>query len=80
MLQHRLETVKIYNTPILFLHPHTEPYRCLGVDITPTFNWAPHLDRALKEARWKGERLLMSPVSIEQKAQALDIVIGSCMA
>jgi len=80
MLQQRLETVKIHNTPIPFLHPHTEPYRYLGVDITPTFNWAPHLDRVLEEARRKGERLLMSTLSIKQKAQALDIVIGSCMA
>jgi len=68
MPQQRLELVKIYNTPIPFLHPHTEPYRYLGVDITPTFNWAPHLDRVLKEARRKGERLLMSPLSIKQKA------------
>ena len=82
MLQQRLETVKIYNTPIPFLHPHTEPYRCRGVDITPTFDWAPHLDRVLKEAKRKGERLLMSPLSTKQKAQALDNdnVIGSCMA
>ncbi len=80
MLQQRLETVKIYNTFIAFLHPHTEPYRYLGVDITSTFNWAPHLDTVLKEARQKGERLLMSPLSIKQKAQALDTVIGSCMA
>jgi len=50
MLQARLEMVKICNTPIPFLHPHTEPYRYLGVDITQTFNWAPHLDRVLKEA------------------------------
>ena len=80
MVQQRLETVKIYNTPIPLLHPHTEPYRYLGVDITPTFHWAPHLDRVLKEAKRKGERLLMSPLSTKQKAQALDIVIGSCMA
>ncbi len=69
MLQQRLETVKIYNTPIPFLHPHTEPYRYLGVDITPTFS--PHLDGVLKEAKRKGERLLMSPLSTKQKAQAL---------
>ncbi|DBB13418.1 TPA: hypothetical protein ACH3X3_15251 [Trebouxia sp. C0006] len=79
MLQQRLETAKIYNTPIPFLHPHTEPYRYLGVDITPTFNWAPHLDRVLKEAKRKGERLVMSPLSTKQKAQALDTVIGNCM-
>jgi len=39
MLQQRLEMVRIYNTPIPFLHPHTEPYRYLGEDITPIFNW-----------------------------------------
>ncbi len=67
MLQQRLETVKIYNTPIPFLHPHTEPYRFVGVDITPTFNRAPHVDRVLKEARRKGKQLLMSPLSIKYK-------------
>ena len=80
MLQQRLETVKMYNTPIQFLHPHTEAYRYLGVDITPTFNWAPHLDRVLQEVKQKGEKLLTSPLSTKQKAQALDTVIGSCMA
>ena len=59
---------------------HTEPYRYLGVDITSTFNSAPHLDRVLKEAKRKGERLLMSHLSTKQKAQTLDIVVGSCMA
>jgi hypothetical protein len=72
--------VKKYNTPIPFLHLYTEPYRYLGIDIIPTFNWALHFDRVLKEARRKGKRLLMSPLSIKQKAQALDTVIGSCMA
>ena len=77
VLQQRLEKVKIYNRSIPFLHPRSEPYGYLGVDITPT---ASNLDRVLKEARRRGERLLMSPLSIKQKAQALDIVIGSCMA
>ncbi len=80
MLQQRLGTVKLYNAPIPFLHPHTEPYRYLGVEITPTFNWAPHPDRVMKEAKRKGERLLMSPLSTKQKSHALDTVIGSCMA
>jgi len=70
MLQQRLEMVKIYNTPIPFLHPHTEPYRYLGVDITPTFNWARHLDRVLKNARRKGERLLMSPLSNQTESSS----------
>jgi len=70
MLQQRLEMVKIYNTPIPFLHPHTEPYRYLGVDITPTFNWARHLDRVLKKARRKGERLLMSPLSNQTESSS----------
>ncbi len=70
MLQQKLEMVKIsiYDIPSPFLHPHTEPYRYLGADNTPTLNWAPHLDRVLKEARRKGERLLMPPLSIKQKA------------
>ncbi len=58
MLQPRMEVIKIRNTLTPFLHFHTEPYRYLAVD-----SWAPHLDRVLKEARRKGKRLLMSPLS-----------------
>ena len=47
-----------------------EPYRHSGVDITP-FKGAPHLGRVLKEARRKGKRLLMSPLSVKPKVRAL---------
>ena len=80
MLQQRLEMVKTYSTTISLLHAHTEPSNYLGLNIPPTFSWAPYLDGVLKEARRKGGRLLMSLVSIQQKAQALDTGIGSCMA
>ena len=77
MSKHRAEQVKMQNTPIPFLHPHTEPYRYLGVDLTPTFNWAPHVDRILKETKKKGESLLASVLSPQQKILALHTVIDS---
>ena len=77
MTENRARQVMMQNTPIPFLHPHTQPYRYLGVDITPTFNWAPHIDRVLTEAKQKGEKLLMSALSIKQKRLALNTVIDS---
>ncbi len=32
----------ISNTPIPFLHPHTDPYKYLGVVIIPNFNASRH--------------------------------------
>ena len=49
MMKDRVRQIKIHNTEIPFYHPHTDPYQYLGVDITPTFNWAPHLGRIVTE-------------------------------
>ena len=65
------------NTPNPFLHPHTEPYRYLGVDLAPTFNWAPHVGRILEGAKQKGDKLLASCLSPKQKMLALHTVIDS---
>jgi len=77
MLQQRLEMTKITTHLSQSCIP-PEPYRHSGVGITPPFKGAPHLGRISKEARRKGKRLLMSPLSVKQKARALDTVIGSC--
>ena len=71
MLKSRARQVKIQNTEIPFFHPHTAPYRYLGVDITPTFNWGPHVDRVLTEAKQKLQRLVGCPLSKAQKPRVL---------
>lgn len=40
MSENRAKQVKMQNTPIAFLHPHNQPYRYLGVDLTQL--GAPH--------------------------------------
>ena len=71
MSENRATQVRMQNTPIPFLHPHNQPYRYLGVDLTPTFNWGPHVDRILKGAKQKGEKLLgVMPVAPTEDACA----------
>ena len=56
MIKDRVRQIKFHNTEIPFYHPHTDPYIYLGVDITPTFNWASNLNRFLTEKKHKAER------------------------
>ena len=71
MLKDRVRQIKIHNTEIPCYHPHTDSYKYLGVDITPTFNWAPHLDRILTEKKQKAERLIDCALSKAQKMRIL---------
>ena len=75
MMKDRVRHIKIHNTEIPFHHPHTDPYKYLGVDITPTFNWAPHLDRILTETKHKAKRLLNCALSKAQKMRILRTAI-----
>ena len=45
MMKDRVRQIKIHNNEIPFHHPHTNPYRYLGVDITPTLTGLPTLTR-----------------------------------
>ena len=58
MVKDRVRQIKIVNTEIPFYHPHTDSYKYFGVNITPTFSWAPHLDRVRTETKQKAERLM----------------------
>ena len=71
MLQKRTAKFKIQGKSIPFQHPHNEPYRYLGIHITPTFNWGPHLARILGEAKAKSQRLLSCCLSKTQKMTML---------
>ena len=71
MMKDRVRQIKIHNTEIPFYHPHTDPYKYLGVDITPTFNWAPHLGRIVTETKHKAQRLLSCALSKAQKMRIL---------
>ena len=75
MVKDRVRQIKIHNTEIPFYHPHTDSYRYLGVNITPTFNWAPHLERILTETKQKAERLTNCALSKAQKMRVLRTAI-----
>ena len=75
MVKDRVEQIKIHTTEIPFYHPHTDPYKYLGVDITPTFNWAFHLDTILTETNHKAERLLSCALSKAQEMRILRTAI-----
>ena len=75
MVKDRVRQIKIHNTEIPFYHPHTDSYKYLGVDITPTFNWAPHLERILTETKQKAERLTNCALSKTQKMRVLRTAI-----
>ena len=71
MVKDRVRQIKIHRSEIPFYHPHTNSYKYLGVNITPTFNWAPHLDRILTETKQKAERLINCALSKAQKMRIL---------
>ena len=62
MLRRRLD-VTISGKPIPFLHPDREPYKYLGVWLTPTLNWR-YQHTALKESAIEtADAILRSPAS-----------------
>ena len=75
MLKDGVRQIKIHNTEIPCYHTHTDSYRYLGVDITPTFNWAPHLDRILTDTKQKAERLIKCALCKAQKMRILRTAI-----
>ena len=75
MLKDRTRQVQVYGTQLPFVHPHLEPYRYVGVDITPTFNWGPHVNRVLSDAKQKADRLLGCSLSKAQKMKVLKTAI-----
>lgn len=75
MVKDRVRQIEFHNMEIRFYHPHTDLSKYLGVDITPTFNWAPHLDRTLTETKQKAERLTNCALSKAQKMRILPTAI-----
>ena len=58
-----------------FLHPHGEPYKYLGVWLTPSINWR-HQQAALTEAAIdKADSILRSPASASQKLRLLETLL-----
>ena len=75
LLQSRLSHVKFKGEPVPFLHPDNEPYTYLGVDITPTMNWAFQVDKVVRDMKDNGEKLEDSMLSRTQKLYFIKTVI-----
>ena len=79
MLKRRCAEVKIQGTSIPFHHPDTEPYKYLGVWITPTMNWSHNLVSILEEFRDRASKLSVSMLSSRQKMRAQASKIKECV-
>ena len=75
MLRSRLSCVKFKGEPVPFHHPHPEPYTYLGVDITPTLNWAFQVDKIMRQMKDDGQKLEESMLSRTQKLYFIKFVI-----
>ena len=74
MLRRRLD-VTISGKPITFLHPDLEPYKYLGVWLTPTLNWR-HQHKALKESAIEtADAILRSPASAAQRLRLIETLL-----
>ena len=51
ILQSRLSHLNFKGESVPFLHPDKEPYTYLGVDITPTMNWAFQVDKVMRDMK-----------------------------
>ena len=75
MLGRRLGQVRISGRTLPFLHPHKQPYRYLGVLLTPSLNWT-HQMQALAEAIIdKADGILRSMASSAQKLRMIDTLL-----
>ena len=66
MLKRRAACVQIQGTTIPFYHPDKQPYKYLGVLMTPTMNWAHHMQSVMKEAQAQAESLSSSLLTSRQ--------------
>ena len=67
LLQSRLSHVKFKGAFVPFLHPNNEPHTYLGVDITPTMNWAFQVDKVMRDMKDNGQKLEGSMLSRTQQ-------------
>ena len=77
MLRSRLSKVTFRGEAVPFHHPHTEPYTYLGVDITPTMNWAFQVDKVMGEMKEIGHKLDECMLSRTQKLYFIKTVIAT---
>lgn len=74
-LQRQLAGVQISGQGIPFLHPHTEPYKYLGVWLTPSLNWRHQMSELTVSVIEKAEGILRSMASCKQKLRLIDSLL-----
>ena len=69
LLKALTKEVKIQGAEIPFHHPDKEPYRYLGVLITPTLIWSYNLNTIREEMRFRAEKTVNCLLACHQKVQ-----------
>ena len=67
--------VWIGQNTVPFLHPHDEPYRYLGVLLTPSLNWSHQRAALVDTVIEKADGILRSMASDEQKLRLIDTLL-----
>ena len=61
--------MRIQGAEIPFYHPDKEPYKYLGVLITPTLNWSYNLNTIREGMRFRAEKTVSCLLACHQKVQ-----------
>lgn len=69
LLRALTKEVKIQGAEIPFYHPDKEPYKYLGVLITPTLNWSYNLNTIREEMKFRAEKTVNCLLARHQKVQ-----------
>ena len=67
--------VKINQVAAPFLHPHDEPYKYLGVWLTPSLSWRHQVAALVAAVLDKADSILRSMASSEQKLRLIDTLL-----
>lgn len=67
MMKRRAASEQIRGTAIPFYHPDKEPYKYLGVLMTPTMNWVHNMNSVMKETQVRADSLSSNMLTSRQK-------------
>ena len=74
-LQRQLAQIRLAGDTVPFYHPHNEPYKYLGVWLTPSLNWQHQMTNMVETVVDKTEAILRCPASPKQKLQLIHTLL-----
>jgi hypothetical protein len=78
-LQRQLSGVQISGSTVPFLHPSKEPYKYLGVLLTPSLNWTHQMSELTVASIERADGILRSMASCKQKLRLVDTLLKPFM-